>query len=412
MPLLETEDVDALFGQDSLKALINIHSARTDEMVDGIDSNEFLITPVEDLVQTVVRLNGLAVPRLLKDEARMEQPAEIWRSTGNPFAPRIKGMRYQLTVPFEGDQRLFWFSPEGVDAAPPRAKIFNKQVFIRLDGYDLQQADVKREIENLLQAVEIFLDAQGALVDQFMSELEMTARAAVESRKRRILESQSIAASLGFPMVRRGNDPMVYISSAVRRNAPVRPSAIKKEQARGNERFNPEPTLAEQEYQHILKVIEDMTLVMERSPSAFMRLEEEHLRDFYLVTLNSHYEGGATGETFNSEGKTGILIKDRSRNIFIAECKIWSGEKKFSEAINQLLGYLTWRDTKAALIIFNRNKDFTSVLETMRTALENHPHKKRGPTAEGTTRFRCIFGNPNDRNREIIVTTLAFDVPR
>jgi len=44
--------------------------------------------------------------------------------------------------------------------------------------------------------------------------------------------------------------------------------------------------------------------VLERSPKAFAHMEEEHLRDQFLVQLNGHYEGQATGETFNAEGKT------------------------------------------------------------------------------------------------------------
>src|SRR5262249_55009856 len=92
-----------------------------------------------------------------------------------------------------------------------------------------------------------------------------------------------------------------------------------------------------------------------------------------------HYEGSATGETFNAAGKTDILVREGNRNLFIGECKIWHGSNKFAEAIDQLLGYLTWRDTKSALIVFSRNKHFTSVIESINTEIERHPHKKRGP---------------------------------
>jgi hypothetical protein len=43
--------------------------------------------------------------------------------------------------------------------------------------------------------------------------------------------------------------------------------------------------------------------------------------------------------------------------------------------------------------------------------LAAHQHIKKGPTVEGDTRFRCVFGNPADANREVIVTVLVFDVP-
>ena len=75
------------------------------------------------------------------------------------------------------------------------------------------------------------------------------------------------------------------------------------------------------DYEHILSVISNMVAVMERSPRAFKDMGEEDLRTHFLVHLNGHYEGQATGETFNYEGKTDILIRAGGRNIFIAECK-------------------------------------------------------------------------------------------
>jgi hypothetical protein len=40
---------------------------------------------------------------------------------------------------------------------------------------------------------------------------------------------------------------------------------------------------------------------------------EEDLRQHFLAQLNGHFEGSATGETFNYEGKTDILIRERGR---------------------------------------------------------------------------------------------------
>jgi hypothetical protein len=174
---------------------------------------------------------------------------------------------------------------------------------------------------------------------------------------------------------------MTHVPASVRRRLPrSQPTTIGV--------YTPEPALEEAEYQYIIKIMEDMSVMMERSPSAFERLEEEHLRDFYLVVLNGHYEGRATGETFNAAGKTDILIRENNRNIFIAECKYWHGEKSLIEAIDQLLGYLTWRDTKACLVIFNRNKKFGSMLAKLEVAVTGHPNRKRGPTKETDTQLR------------------------
>ena len=107
-----------------------------------------------------------------------------------------------------------------------------------------------------------------------------------------------------------------------------------------------------------------------------------------------------------------ILIRVEGENIFIAECKIWRGEKSFTEAIDQLLSYLSWRDTKAAIVVFNRNKCFSDVLQKILNASEAHPLFKSGPTVQGETRFRYVFGQKDDPNREVMLTVLAFDVPQ
>jgi len=104
--------------------------------------------------------------------------------------------------------------------------------------------------------------------------------------------------------------------------------------------------LALEEYEDILAIIRNMVRVMERSPKAFEKMGEEYLRTHFLVQLNAQYEGRTTGETFNFQGKTDILIRDEGRNVFIAECKFWAGEKQFSETIDQLLSYLSCETQK------------------------------------------------------------------
>jgi hypothetical protein len=155
-----------------------------------------------------------------------------------------------------------------------------------------------------------------------------------------------------------------------------------------------------------------MVRVMELSPHAFYDMSEEDLRHHFLVQLNGAFQGQATGETFNFQGKTDILIRADGRNVFIAECKFWKGEKAFFETIDQLLSYLSWRDTKTAVIVFNRNADFSAVLTKIAEMGPKHPNFKRdlGRLDESTSRY--VFSQPNDPNREILLTVVAFDIPR
>ena len=131
----------------------------------------------------------------------------------------------------------------------------------------------------------------------------------------------------------------------------------------------------------------------------------------FLIPLNSKYQGETSGETFNASGKTDILIKKDDRIIFVAECKFWKGPKSLSDAIDQLLSYLTWRETKAAILLFNRKRDFSSVLSQVTGVFHAHPQFIRVETYKSETGFRFIVRHPNDKERHLIVTVLAFDIP-
>jgi hypothetical protein len=72
---------------------------------------------------------------------------------------------------------------------------------------------------------------------------------------------------------------------------------------------------------------------------------------------------------------------------------------------------VTWRDTKTAIVIFNRNKNLSAVIETIKTSMEKHAHKKRGPKIEGDTRIRYVMGHPSDHSRDIITTVMVYDIP-
>ena len=101
---------------------------------------------------------------------------------------------------------------------------------------------------------------------------------------------------------------------------------------------------------------------MERHPSTYADKDEETLRDHFLMILSTHFEN-ATGETFNRNGKTDILIRHEKSNVFVGECKFWRGEKSLDKTIDQLLGYLTWRDSKAAILMFIQIEQLDPVLE-------------------------------------------------
>ena len=139
-----------------------------------------------------------------------------------------------------------------------------------------------------------------------------------------------MTADLGLPIKRRADAPATY-------TVPIQRKKPRLEIPQINTAFNPEPALSMAVYEDILGIMRNMVHVMELSPKAFQHMGEEDLRWHFLVQLNAQFEGGATGETFNFQGKTDILIRFEQRNVFVAEWKFWNGEKQLLATIDQLL---------------------------------------------------------------------------
>ncbi len=142
----------------------------------------------------------------------------------------------------------------------------------------------------------------------------------------------------------------------------------------------------------------------------FASLAEEAIRNHFFLQLNGHYEGGATGETFNASGKTDILIRVNDRNIFIAKCKFWRGKEDFNESVDQLLSYLSWRDTKCSLLVFNKTRNSSAIREKMHEIMEARPEYRRTVSYDPNGDSRYIFVKESDPGREIIIMTQLYDI--
>ena len=179
-----------------------------------------------------------------------------------------------------------------------------------------------------------------------------------------------------------------------------------------NKEFSSEPTISIELYHSILQVIYDFGKSMERKPSTYIGKDEEGLRDQFLLILETRYEGTtATGETFNRSGKADMILKysKDGSNLFVAECKFWRGSSEFLKAISQLFErYLTWRDSKVALLIFVKSKDFSNVLDSIKNEIKNHSLFIKEIGERGESSFSYLFSLPQDKNKHIYFEVIAF----
>lgn len=381
--------------------------------IEKVDPDRLLNTSSDDLALYFSEKYKIDVPVLDEENlvvGQREKQIDVSRDPNRYITDRsrpfyITGSEIEVEIPFIGEAEAFKIQPNPYTLSPPRASVIGNLLTFAIVGTNLEATQVRAEIDRTLRDIQSYLTNLRANVAGLNGQLQGEARNAIEARRNKLLANRNTVASLGFKMKERQNAPKTYVPPEVRKKiSPVMPPA-------SSAPYKPEPALGQNDYEHILGVMQSMTQVMELSPSAFHDVDEEALRSHFLVQLNGHYQGQATGETFNYEGKTDILIRSEGRNIFIAECKFWAGPKKLSETIDQLLGYSSWRDTKTSVVVFNRNRDFSKVLAAIPDAVRAHPQYKKDLPGSTDTVFRYLFANRDDRNRELYLTVMAFDVP-
>ncbi|BBB58333.1 hypothetical protein UNDKW_0060 [Undibacterium sp. KW1] len=381
--------------------------------IEKMDPDRLLNTSVDDLAGyfaekfqievAKVDEENLVVDQREKDIDVSRDPLRYISDRTRPFY--ITGSEIEVEIPFTGEADTLMVQPSTFTLNPPRASIRGNKIIFSIVGTNLEATQVKSEIDGTVKNIQTYLSNLRINFSGLNSQLFGEARRIIEARRNKLLSNRNTVAALGFKMKERPNVPKTYLPAEIRKKiTPVMPKA-------SSAPFRPEPVLGQMDYDHILGIMQGMAQVMELSPSAFHDVNEEALRSHFLVQLNGHYQGQATGETFNYEGKTDILIRSEGRNIFIAECKVWSGPKKLAETIDQLLGYSSWRDTKTAVVVFNRNRDFSRVLTAIPDSVRGHPQYKRDMPGSTETVFRYVFANRDDPNRELYLTVMAFDVP-
>jgi len=383
------------------------------EEIAAINGDRLLNTAVDDLARYFESKFKIEVPALVTEEIVVDQreakidvrhdPRRWIDDRSRPVY--VPGTEVEVEIPFAGGSEVFRVRPTSYTMSPPKAEVRSDALVLRISGTDLTADGVQQSINQTINEVQSHLSALRTYTAGLNQQLFQRAKTSIESRRQKLLADRNLVGALGFKLKQRDGNQRTFSAPEVKRKiAPTMPPA-------SSTPYKPEPVLNDDDYEHILGVLDNMAHVMERSPSAFHHMDEEALRTHFLVQLNGHYKGQATGETFNYEGKTDILVRSGNKNIFIAECKFWGGPKKLSETIDQLLGYSSWRDTKTAVIIFNRNRDFSRVLATIPETAKQHSNFKRELAGRTDTRFRYCFSHRDDANRELLLAILVFDVP-
>lgn len=387
--------------------------------VEAIPPDEVLARPESDFVQELVSRYRVNPPRLHlakrytpgAQDVKVDVSQDPFRAILDRSRPfYVPGTRVEIRVPFDGDPELFRLRPSSFTTIFPRGRVEGQELVIWHEAPTdtLNAEQFKSQLEDQLQSIQRYLEWVVQDCSSFNEELERAVQQAVQRRKQKILQDRNLEAFLKIPIQRRPDASPVFSVPVERRRQIIQ--AAREQRPTVTEPFVPEPAISPEDYAEILDVIRSYRDLIERFPRTFGGMPEESLRDILVVVLNNQF--GPTGaEVFSRQGKTDIFLWHEKGAVFIAECKFWEGPKAFKEALDQLLGYLVWRDTKAALILFVREQNVTAVVQKAYTVAKDHSRYKRCE-ADVATFPIYVFHQEGDRDREIKIALVVVAVPK
>jgi len=369
--------------------------------------------PEENLKQADVGEWATALAHHFAVGCPVLKPTDVWMEPAKPvkidvsgdnsrdfsdprLARNFPGERIVVHVPFAGDAGVFNLKPSSWSTTRPHGRVKDSDLLLTIEYPREQTPHVDVHAQRFISDVSQYLGWAAAEIGAFNNGLEQQARQAIDARRQRVEQRDAALAQSSIPIRRSGESgKKTYIAEVlVRRPAPSLPQTRADDKAPALE-----PALAEQVFEHILGIIRMQGVQMEQSPATYAAMGEEDRRQILVAALNGHYEGRAHAEAFNLQGKTDILIRFEGRNLFISECKFWTGVGGFSEAVDQLFRYTGWRDTKLAIVMFVREKGLTSLLTKAKQTLAAHPQFVAWRDAASETELRATVHWPRDAER-------------
>lgn len=383
--------------------------------IDYETENYILNANVKEYTEHLESKHKLDIPELHfelvnADSYETEVPAEYFPRTFNVYEGKnYKKEVIQFFIPCSGNISLLAYRPASIISlgGGGHFEIKGDSIVAEFINFSNNVEEINRNYQNEVNGVHSNYNHLKNDINTFNDALRSHIEGVFIQRKEKILSKNNLLSSLGVPLRKKENVTTTFSipKPQLREKIVVKPTV-------NDKGFKPEPTLDNENYQKILKIINDIGKNFERMPSVYKDKGEEDLRDHILMTLDPNFEfGSASGETFNKTGKTDIQLRYDSSVVFIAECKFWSGSKNYLSTIDQLLGYLTWRDNKSSIIVFVKQKDFSSILSKVESETIKHSNFLSfvGNTDENWFNYR--FHINGDRNREVQLAVQVYNIP-
>lgn len=369
-----------------------------DEKFSALDDSDII-----ELVASEVRINPIVIDESGKIMRTKEIEIDVSKDPTYPTPPwhdgpfMVRGVMILVEIPYTGSKGIFRCRPNTHLSAPPYADVFDKHIRLTISfSHHIGKNQINAKCKNVLDDLRTCVANANNQVSSYNDSWINLVRHEAEVRRSRLSDYDSLAQSLGMQL---------ESNSAGSQTDSVTPERKIDSQGSFNQASDDEL------FEDILYLIRGQGQTFETTPKSYERHDEEGLRDIILSQLNTVFDGWATGETFRKEGKTDICIRRNDGSAFVGECKIWNGKSSIAPALDQLLGYMTWRDNHATLIIFNKNvKGFSKIVEDIPSALEKYPLAINSPQAESRGEWRILVRGKDDQGHQVVIHVFAFNL--
>lgn len=361
----------------------------------------------EEFIQYLIAEYALEPLEIIESSKEVKRPKKATKRLKDPYYGEYYNKDvYECVIEYKytGSGELFNVQPSHFYLTSYDIVVseHSNTISFKFDLYSQDPNAFNAEHDSAYNAITKNLPGVNSEVAKF--DIEDTIRTLVANAKEKVQAEHSFFAAINVE-VNPNTTSVFTVPTIKKKDIPQVPAAKKKE-------FTADPAMSKSMYEDVLKVTYDFGKSLEKKTSTYKGKQEEDLRDLFVTILETRYDDvTATGETFNKDGKTDILLKYAAdgSNLFVGECKIWKGPAGYNEAINQIFDrYLTWRDSKVAIILFVSNNDFTNVLEAIKTTTRTHPYYVQDNGQRGESSFSYIFHLPSDKSKLIYLEVMAF----
>jgi hypothetical protein len=395
-------EIDSFQFSDSVKANIKSEVIKqTKDYILGIDEEQYKAYLYDKYALTPLVIDFTSEE--FKEPVKKKEQRE---SRLHETVYEVDVYQFRITYKFEGSADIFKVhsNPWNWTSYEIQVDEYYQTVSLNFNVYNQNAEEFHQEKNKAIQAAFSNLENANNNMVALNNELPAYISSIISTQRAHFSKENDFFTAIRVPVNK--DTQSLFIPSTTRKKIIPQPMVSKTKQ------FASEPTMSQEMYDDLLKLIYDIGKGMERKPSLYKGKDENGIRDVILHHLEFRYEAAtASGETFNSGGKTDIILKyaPDGTNLFIAECKFWTGHQGYLDTISQLFDrYLTWRDSKAAVIMFVRNKDFVSVLKNIANETRNHPYFVKEVTHKGESSFSYIFHLKSDQQKKVQLQVMAF----